>query len=32
MTSTAPDVRPEPPRSPDDASLNEFGYRPGPRS
>ncbi|MFM9595572.1 amino acid permease [Streptomyces scabiei] len=27
MTSTAPDVRPEPPRSPDDASLNEFGYR-----
>ncbi|MDX2905989.1 amino acid permease, partial [Streptomyces scabiei] len=23
----APDVRPEPPRSPDDASLNEFGYR-----
>jgi urea carboxylase system permease len=26
MTSTAPDVRPEPPRSPDDASLNEFGY------
>ncbi|MFF5362315.1 amino acid permease [Streptomyces scabiei] len=27
MTSTAPDVRPEPSRSPDDASLNEFGYR-----
>ncbi|MFE7766197.1 amino acid permease [Streptomyces sp. NPDC057438] len=26
MTSTAPDLRPEPPRSPDDASLNEFGY------
>ncbi|WP_327730505.1 amino acid permease [Streptomyces sp. NBC_00487] len=27
MTSTAPDVRPEPPRSPDDRSLTEFGYR-----
>ncbi|MGW1668507.1 amino acid permease [Streptomyces sp. NPDC002324] len=26
MTSTAPDVRPEPPHSPDDGSLNEFGY------
>ncbi|UUU20809.1 amino acid permease [Streptomyces sp. DSM 40750] len=27
MTSTAPDVRPEPPHSPDDRSLTEFGYR-----
>ncbi|MEH0632475.1 amino acid permease [Streptomyces bottropensis] len=26
MTSTAPDVRPEPSHSPDDGSLNEFGY------
>ncbi|QFQ96093.1 amino acid permease [Streptomyces phaeolivaceus] len=27
MTSTAPDIRPEPPHSPDDGSLIEFGYR-----
>ncbi|MEI5521638.1 amino acid permease [Streptomyces brasiliscabiei] len=27
MTSTAPDIRPEPPHSPDDRSLTEFGYR-----
>ncbi|WP_371581463.1 amino acid permease [Streptomyces sp. NBC_01314] len=27
MTSTAHDVRPEPPHSPDDRSLTEFGYR-----
>ncbi|MDX2932173.1 amino acid permease [Streptomyces ipomoeae] len=27
MTSTAPDLRPEPPHSPDDRSLAEFGYR-----
>ncbi|MFF9774662.1 amino acid permease [Streptomyces sp. NPDC013978] len=27
MTSTAPDLRPEPPHSPDDRSLTEFGYR-----
>lgn len=27
MTSTAPDVRPDPPHSPDDRSLTEFGYR-----
>lgn len=26
MTSTAPDLRPEPPHSPDDRSLTEFGY------
>ncbi|MGW0843109.1 amino acid permease [Streptomyces sp. NPDC002787] len=27
MTSTAPEVRPDPPHSPDDRSLTEFGYR-----
>ncbi|MDX3641474.1 amino acid permease [Streptomyces sp. MB09-02B] len=27
MTSTAPELRPEPPHSPDDRSLTEFGYR-----
>ncbi|MDT0567356.1 amino acid permease [Streptomyces sp. DSM 3412] len=27
MTSTAPDLRPEPPHSADDRSLTEFGYR-----
>lgn len=26
MTSTASEVRPEPPHSPDDRSLTEFGY------